>query len=204
MSGASVRTSARRDSRGTGRSGRGLRKRSAWRTRGARSPTGLCAKTQPRHLRSSPAHRQPRTARRGGPRAGELADAWLQTHAFIAGDLGREVDGTTLQIAHFMDGVVGEDIPGVVVGDGHRKPVYPRSVSDIIEHRIYALVAEVSVSSSLLWASATASAVNPSTSLWWSMNIGIVPVLLFRTLPTRAPCVYSSQCCEDGATSDTG
>ncbi len=60
------------------------------------------------------------------------------------------------------------------------------------------------ISSSLLWASAKASAVNPSTDLWWSMNIGIVPLLLFRTLPAGAPRVYSSQCCEDGATSEPG
>ena len=33
---------------------------------------------------------------------------------------------------------------------------------------------------SFLWASATASAVNPPTLLWWSMNSGIAPLLLSR------------------------
>ena len=33
----------------------------------------------------------------------------------------------------------------------------------------------VLVCMSFLWASATASAVNPSTALWWSMNNGMVP-----------------------------
>src|SRR5215212_6215436 len=35
---------------------------------------------------------------------------------------------------------------------------------------------------SFLWASATASAVNPSTPLWWSMNSGIVPISSFPRL----------------------
>jgi hypothetical protein len=34
----------------------------------------------------------------------------------------------------------------------------------------------LSVLDPVLWASATASAVKPSTPLWWSMNSGIVPV----------------------------
>jgi hypothetical protein len=34
------------------------------------------------------------------------------------------------------------------------------------------------------------------------MNIGILPVLLFRALPTGAPRVYSSQGYEDDATSE--
>ena len=35
-----------------------------------------------------------------------------------------------------------------------------------------------------LWASATASAVNPSTPLWWSMKSGIAPILLSPLFPS--------------------
>src|SRR5215208_6848174 len=41
-------------------------------------------------------------------------------------------------------------------------------------------------SRSFLWSSATASAVSPSTFLWWSMYSGIVPSLLIPTLPGEA------------------
>jgi len=76
-------------------------------------------------------------------RAGELAEARLQTHTPVAGDVRREEDGATLQIAHFADGVVRKEVPGVVVGDGHRQAVYPYPALDIIKHRTHALVAKV-------------------------------------------------------------
>src|SRR5215210_2595224 len=77
----------------------------------------------------------------GVPRAGELADTRLQT--LVAGDLRREEDSATLHIAHLTDRVVRKDVPGVVVGDGHRKPVHPRLVSDVIQDRTYTLIAKV-------------------------------------------------------------
>jgi hypothetical protein len=74
-------------------------------------------------------------------RAGERAHARLQT--LVAGDVRREEDGATLQIAHFTDGVVRKEVPGVVVGDGHRQAVHPCPVLDVIEHPTSALVAKI-------------------------------------------------------------
>src|SRR5215210_4105048 len=79
----------------------------------------------------------------GVSRTDELADARLQTHTLVAGDVGREEDSATLHIAHLTDRVVRKDVPGVVVGDGHRKPVHPRLVSDVIQDRTYTLIAKV-------------------------------------------------------------
>src|SRR5215218_144650 len=76
-------------------------------------------------------------------RAGKFADSRLQPHALVAGSVRREEDGATLQIAHFTDGVMRKDVPGVMVGDGHRQPVYPCSVLDIIEHSTCTLVTKV-------------------------------------------------------------
>src|SRR5215217_7853344 len=41
------------------------------------------------------------------------------------------------------------------------------------------------ISMSFLWASATASTINPSTPLWWSMNSGIALYLLSPPSPRR-------------------
>src|SRR5215217_6072924 len=51
-------------------------------------------------------------------------------------------------------------------------------LSSLYQYRWYLTPYSFWISRSFLWASATASAVNPSTLLWWSMNSAIVPILL--------------------------
>ena len=69
-------------------------------------------------------------------RLGQLGDAWLELKTLIARFIGSEKDGTTLQVADLVEGIVGEEVPGVMIGNRQRQPIYPRPFLDVAENRV--------------------------------------------------------------------
>ncbi len=64
-------------------------------------------------------------------RPGQLGDAWLELKTLIERFIGSEKVGATLQVTDLVEGIVGEEVPGVMIGHRQRQPVYPRPLLDV-------------------------------------------------------------------------
>jgi hypothetical protein len=73
----------------------------------------------------------------------ELGDARLELQTLVARLFRLEKDGTTLQVTDLVDGIVWKDVPGAMVGDRHRQPIYPRPLLDVVENCVEALIVKV-------------------------------------------------------------
>jgi hypothetical protein len=73
----------------------------------------------------------------------ELGHARLKSQILVARPVRLEEDSTALQVPYLMGGVVGKEIPGVVVGDRHRQPVYSRPFLEVAEDYLEPLVVKV-------------------------------------------------------------
>jgi hypothetical protein len=69
-------------------------------------------------------------------RPGQLGDAWLELKTLIPRLIGSEKDGTTLQVTDLVYGIVGKEVPGVMIGNSQRQPVYPRPLLDVAQDRV--------------------------------------------------------------------